>query len=193
MHLYSTQGEIHLYLGEWGQAEESFRRGLTLAEELGSLERQAGYRGGLALAARGQNDLNSGIQLLNEALALIADQGYWHLRTRLQLWLAEILFDQDNFAEANKLIEEAVAIARTHQRTLLLVQAQRLQARLLATTGENASSLGLRLEIARVQAAWGETALKHSATPERGRELISAARVIFIEHNARADLVVCHG
>jgi hypothetical protein len=83
----------------------------------------------------------------------------------------------------------------------LLVQAQRLHARLLAATGdwsaadalfaetlENASSLGLPLEIARVQAAWGETALKYSATPERGRELIAAARAILIDHNARADL-----
>ncbi len=51
LHLYSTRGEIHLYLAEWKLAEESFQRGLAIAEDLGSLERKAGYRGGMALAA----------------------------------------------------------------------------------------------------------------------------------------------
>ena len=57
LHLYSTRGEIHLYLGEWKLAELSFQRGLAIAEDLGSLERKAGYRGGLALAARSQGHL----------------------------------------------------------------------------------------------------------------------------------------
>ena len=64
MHLASTQGEIHLYLAEWEAARETFQRGLALAEELGNPERQAGYRAGLALAARGQQDLAGAITLL---------------------------------------------------------------------------------------------------------------------------------
>ena len=203
LHLYSTQGEIHLYLSEWEEAEKSFRRGLALAEDLGNLERQAGYRGGLGLAARGRKDLDSANQLLEEALALIAEQGYWHLRTRLQLWLAETQYDQGRFAEAAQLIEAAIAIARSHQRTLLLVQGERLRARLLAAGGdwasanalfaetlERASGLGLPLEIARVQAAWGEAALHHSPAPDEGRALIAAARAILVAHNARADLAL---
>jgi hypothetical protein len=92
-------------------------------------------------------------------------------------------------------------MAFAHQRTLLLVQGQRLRARLLAAGGdwaaanalfsetlESASGLGLSLEIARVQAAWGEAALHHSPTPDEGRALIAAARVILVAHNARADL-----
>ena len=203
LHLYSTQGEIHLYLAEWEQAENSFRRGLALAEELGSLERQAGYRGGLALAARGRNDLDSGVHLLKEALALIADQGYWHLRTRLQLWLAEILFEQEHFTETKQLIDEAEEIARTHHRTLLLVQAHCLRARLLAVNGdwpaanalftetlESASKLVIPLEVARVQSTWGKTAIKHSPNPEEGRILIDIASAILVDHNARADLAM---
>jgi DNA-binding SARP family transcriptional activator/predicted ATPase len=202
LHLYSTQGEIYLYLGEWGQAEEFFQRGLVLADELGSLERQAGYRGGLALAARRRNEPESAITLLKEALALIADQGYWHLRARLQLSLAEIFFDQDRFAETGQLLVEAVVIAQAHQRALLLVQARRLQARLLAALGdwpaandlfaktlESAVSLGLALEIARVQAAWGENMLKHSAVSVAGRELITLAQAVFVDLNAHSDLV----
>ncbi|HEX7587825.1 MAG TPA: AAA family ATPase, partial [Anaerolineae bacterium] len=61
LYLYSTQGEINLYQGDWAGAEESFHRGSALAEELGSIERQAGYHAGLALVARGRGDLAGAI------------------------------------------------------------------------------------------------------------------------------------
>jgi tetratricopeptide (TPR) repeat protein len=132
LHLYSTKGEIYLHLDHWDEAEASFQSGLALAEELGSLERQAGYRGGLALAARGKKDFETARQLLEEALALIAEQGYWHLRTRLQLWLAETLFEQTRYDEAGKLLEKAMEIARSQQRTLLVEQGERLRAKLFS-------------------------------------------------------------
>src|SRR5438477_9854893 len=88
---YDIRGEISLYLGEWTEASEAFRHGLALAEELGNLERQAGYRAGLALVARGQGDLEGATALLEEALMLITERGFWHLRTRILLWLAETL------------------------------------------------------------------------------------------------------
>ncbi|HET9906888.1 MAG TPA: AAA family ATPase [Anaerolineales bacterium] len=132
LHLYSTKGEIQLHLNKWNEAEVSFHSGLALAEELGSLERQAGYRGGLALAARGKKDFDMAQHLLEEALALIAEQGYWHLRTRLQLWLAETLFEQADYDEATKLLDEAMQIARSQRRSLLVEQGEQLHARLLA-------------------------------------------------------------
>ncbi len=203
LHLYSTQGEIHLYLGEWDLAEESFRRGLALAEELGSLERQAGYRGGLALAARGRKDPDSAIHLLEEALALIAEQGYLHLRTRLQLWLAQVQLEKGCFADSEKPLEEALAIARDHQRTLLLVQGERLRASLLAANGDwqaaealfaetlkSASALGLPLEIAGVQAAWGRAALNQQPASDEGHALIASARAILVAHKAAAELAL---
>jgi DNA-binding SARP family transcriptional activator len=201
LHLYSTQGEIHLYLGEWMEAEDFFRRGLALAEDLGSLERQAGYRGGLALAARGQGDLDAGILLLEEALALISGQGYWHLRARLQLWLAEILFERERLTEAAQSLDEAMVIADGHHRKLLQVKGQCLRARLCAVEGEwpeanalftealeDASDLGLSLEIARVQAAWGAAALQYSLLPGEGRALITAAHATLAAYKALADL-----
>jgi DNA-binding SARP family transcriptional activator len=132
LHLYSTKGEIYLHLGQWNEAEASFQSGLALAEELGSLERQAGYRGGLALAARGKRDFESARHLLEEALALIAEQGYWHLRTRLQLWLAETFYEQARYDEAEKLLNEAMQVARSQQRALLVEQGERLGAKLLS-------------------------------------------------------------
>jgi tetratricopeptide (TPR) repeat protein len=201
LHLYSTRGEIHLYLAEWNEAEGSFRRGLALAEDLGSLERQAGYRGGLALAARGREDLDRANHLLAEAITLIEDQGFWHLRTRLQLWLAETLFERSEFTRAAQLLDTAIDIARAQDRTLLLVQGERLRARLLASEGdwlaanslfaktlEIANDLGIPLEIARVQAAWGEAAVYHSPDPEEGHSLLEAARPVLSAHKALADL-----
>jgi DNA-binding SARP family transcriptional activator len=132
LHLLSTRGEIHLSRSEWLEAEESFRSGLAIAEELGSLERQAGYRGGLALAARGRKDFDSARRLLLEGLALIAEGGYWHLRTRLQLWLAETLFEQGQYTEAGMILEEALAVARAQQRTLLIEEGERLHTQLMA-------------------------------------------------------------
>ena len=59
---------------------------------------------------------------------------------------------------------------------------------LFAETLEKASGLRLSLEIARVQAAWGEAALQHTPTSGEGRALLAAARAILLAHNARADL-----
>ena len=203
LHLYSTQGEIHLYLGEWAAASEAFQHGLTLAEELGNLERQAGYRAGLALVARGQNDLEAATTLLEEALTLISEQGYCHLWTRIQLWLAETLLLREHDNEAESHLNAALEMAQAHSRMLLLLQGERLHARLLATRNEwpaanalfaraldRASSLGLSMEIARSKAAWGEMALLHAQTPNNGYTLVAEAREALKAYEARAELSV---
>src|SRR5207244_9241375 len=107
LHLSSTQGEIHLYSAEWEAARQAFQRGLALAEELGNLERQAGYRAGLALVARGQHNVKRAISLFEEALSLISEKGYWHLRTRLQLWLAETFLRIGRLSEAEPHLDVA--------------------------------------------------------------------------------------
>jgi tetratricopeptide (TPR) repeat protein len=201
LHLSSTQGEIHLYLGEWEAAKQTFQRGLALAEELGNPERQAGYRAGLALAARSQHDLIGATALLEEALLLISDRGYWHLRTRLLIWLAESLSLADRFSEAWPHLNIALETARLHGRVLLQLQAERLQAHLTAAGGnwpeaevcfaqtvERATNLDLSLEIARTQAAWGQATLRFSPSPHQGYALLSQARQVFANHQAAAEL-----
>jgi tetratricopeptide (TPR) repeat protein len=201
LHLYSTQGEILLYLAEWDEAEEWFRRGLTLAEELGNLERQAGYRAGLALCAYGRQDLAGATALLDEARTLFTDQGYWHLQTRIFLWLGEIWLLRGEIDIAWQYLENALDIARTQGRALLNLQGERLRARLLASGNtwaeaqiafanalEQATAINLNLEIARTQAAWGEAALRRSPADQEARARIASARETFILHTARADL-----
>jgi len=201
LHLASTQGEIHLYLAEWEAAGQTFQRGLALAEELGNPERQAGYRAGLALAARGQQDFSSAAALLEEALLLISGRGYWHLRTRLLIWLAETLVLADRFDEAGPHLTAALETGRLHGRALLHLQGDRLRACLLAARGNwpaadacfaqtmaQATNLDLPLEIARTQAAWGQAALRFAPSPDRGYALLSQAHQVFTAHEAVAEL-----
>jgi hypothetical protein len=83
----------------------------------------------------------------------------------------------------------------------LLIQAERLQAQLLAARGEwpradaqlaevlqRAEGLGLAIEVARTQAAWGAAALRYSPLPAQGHSLLAEARALFIKLQARADL-----
>lgn len=201
LHLTSTQGEVHLYRGNWLAASESFLQGRMLAEELGNPERQAGYHAGLALAARGQQQLTEALSLLTAALTLITERGYWHLRTRIQLWQAETLLQCERFADAERPLRAALETARAHSRMLLLIQGERLHARLLATRNdwqtaqdllawalEQASLLDLPLEIARTQVVWGELALQHAPAPHNGHELLSQARKTLIAHDAYGEL-----
>jgi DNA-binding SARP family transcriptional activator/predicted ATPase len=201
LHLSSTQGEIHLYLAEWEAASQTFQSGLALAAELGNPERQAGYRAGLALAARGQHNFDGATALLEEALLLISDRGYWHLRTRLLIWMAETLVLAERSAEAWPHLDAALETAHLHGRALLHLQAERLRACLLAAGGAwpeaeacftqamaQAVKLDLPLEIARTQAAWGEAMLRFAPAPQQGHTLLAKARQVFADHQAVAEL-----
>ncbi len=201
LHLFSTQGEIYLYHGEWVDASNSFQQGLLLAEELGNLERQAGYRAGLALVARGQHNVKRAISLFEEALSLISEKGYWHLRTRLQLWLAETFLRIGRLSEAEPHLDVALATTQKQGRVLLLMRGERLYARLLAARGdwssahalfiktvERASGLDLSMEVARTRALWGETALLYAPVPHNGHELLMKARKVFAAYDALAEL-----
>lgn len=205
LHLYSTQGEIYLYLAQWPAAAESFQSGLTLAETLSNPERQAGYRAGLALVARGQQELSRAIALLEEALLLISGRGYWHLRTRLLIWLAETHLQGGEVAAAWPRLNTALEMTQRHGRVLLQLQAQRLRACLLAAGGDwpaaeacfeqtlaQATHLDLPLEIARTQAAWGQAALRFSASSPPGHSLLGQAHQIFRANQAQAELEALH-
>ena len=202
LHLCSTEGEIALYLANWSAAEDAFQSGLVLAEELGSLERQAGYRAGLALVALGTGQIETAIRLFEDALALIEERGYRHLQARIHLWLTEALLLSGRGAEARTTLDAGLHIARTHHRDLLLLQGQRLQGQLLAAEGNwnEAAALFTQLlrraqrysplEAARTQAAWGMCIMRYGPLTERvaGRSHLLAARDQLVRSSALAEV-----
>ncbi|HLZ63988.1 MAG TPA: BTAD domain-containing putative transcriptional regulator [Ktedonosporobacter sp.] len=201
LHLSSTQGEIYLYTGNWAAASQAFHHGLALAEELGNLERQAGYRAGLALVARGQNNLEDATVLLEEALGLLIDRGYWHLWVRIQLWLADVLLLRGYPTQAEPHLNAGMMLAREHGRMLLLAQAERLQASLLASytrwqeaealfasSLERLTSLNLSLECARTKAVWGKAEQIHHPLSSTGSIMLAEACQLLATYGAQADL-----
>ena len=130
-----------------------------------------------------------------------AGRGYWHLQTRILLWLAKLLLLQGQAAEAQVQLETALKTARAQDRALWLIQTERLRARLLASRGDwpaaaalfaetvqHALELELPLEVARTQAAWGEAGLVYSPDRDRARELLDTACAALSAHDARGEL-----
>jgi DNA-binding SARP family transcriptional activator len=199
LHLLSTESEIQLYSGEWDAAEAACRHGLALAQAFQNLERQAGYQAGLALVAAGRGQPREAISQLEAALHLISGHTFWHLRTRLLLWLVEQTIVLDPPA-ADRYLDTALGLARTQQRQLLLIQAERLQALRLAQTQpalaqaqllallERCTSYELPVEIARTRAALGQVILAQTPGSETGRALRDDASRQLERYGAYAEL-----
>lgn len=90
LHLFSTESELCLYVGDWDYAEAASRQGLAIADSLGNFERRAAYQATLALITAKYGQIDSARAQLEAALQTIARRTYWHLRIRLLLWLAEL-------------------------------------------------------------------------------------------------------
>lgn len=205
LHLLSTESEIQLYAGSWGAATASCQHGLALAEELGNLERQAGYHAGLARAAAGRGHHRAAIAGLERALDLIAGHGFWHLRTRMLLWLAESALASD-LAAADASLDMALSLARGQRRQLLLLHAERLQALRLAAGGqpalaqarligllERAAETGLSVEVARTRAALAQVLLQHTPASQAGLDMLDEAIRGLAAHGAHAERAALQG
>jgi DNA-binding SARP family transcriptional activator len=198
LHLFSTESELHLYSGQWDEAETCSSAGLVIAERLGNLERQAGYRASLARVAMGRGELAAAHEQLEAALTMIKNHTFWHLRTRLLLWLAELALAQKQEA-ARAYLETAHTLARTQQRQLLLLQAERLQALQLAYRDpakaqawlvqqlEHVTMLDMGLEIARTRAALARLMLQHTPRSTSGRALLDTALRELTTYGAHAE------
>jgi hypothetical protein len=200
LHLLSTESEIQLYAGEWDAAESACRYGLALAQEFQNLERQAGYQAGLALVAAGRGRRREAIGRLEAALQLIAGHTFWHLRTRLLLWIVENTLIVEP-AAADAYLDTALTLARTQHRQLLLIHAERLQAlrsaaerpgdaqAQLVTLLDRAAGLDLSLEVAHTRAALAQVILQHAPDSEAGQALLDEARHDLERHGAYAALL----
>lgn len=198
LHLYSTETELHLYQGRWADAEAAGCHGLALAERLGNCERQAGYRASLALAAAGQGRHREAREQLELALGMLAGSTYWHLRTRILLWLADLALSYAP-ADVGSYLETAVTLARVQGRELILLQAERLQARAMAFRDGAAAQAwlvrqldavttrNLGLEAARTRAALARVTLEHAPGSAAGHALFTQARRELLGYGALAE------
>src|SRR5260370_12340871 len=119
----------------------------------------------------------------------------------MRVWLAETLLIRGRVSEAADLLDAALETALAHDRRLLLLQGERLHARLLAmrndwqganalfaNTLKRASSLDFPLEIARTRAAWGESALLYGPGSHHAHTLLAAALNTLAACDDRAHL-----
>src|SRR5260370_30855762 len=119
----------------------------------------------------------------------------------MRVWLAETLLIRGRVSEAASHLDAALETARAHDRRLLLLQGERLHARLLAmrndwqganalfaNTLKRASSLDFPLEIARTRAAWGESALLYVPGSHHSHTLLAEARNTLAAFDARSEL-----
>jgi DNA-binding SARP family transcriptional activator len=198
LHLYSTETELQLYRGRWADAEAASCHGLALAERLGNYERQAGYRASLALAAAGQGRYHEAREQLERALGMLVGSTYWHLRTRILLWLADLALDHAP-ADVDAYLETAVTLARVQGRELMLLQAERLQARALALRDSSAAQTWLvrqldavmlrnfGLEATRTRAALARVTIEHAPGSAAGLALFAQAQRELSSYGALAE------
>jgi tetratricopeptide (TPR) repeat protein len=115
-YLYSTSGEIALANEEFEQAEEFFREGLKLAEQLRLQERIAGLSANLGLVARAQGER------FEQALGLTQNLNARHLTARIHIWLASVLPPES----AREHLEIASSIAQESGYSRLLEEIEAL-------------------------------------------------------------------
>jgi tetratricopeptide (TPR) repeat protein len=125
-YLYSTLGEIALGRGDLEAAEQSFNRGLVLAEQQPLPERVAGLTANLGLVAQARGEHALSLHRLSAAMAHADALGTHHLAAQIRIWLAALLPP----AEARARLAEARAFAQAGGRSRLLAEADALEKRL---------------------------------------------------------------
>lgn len=96
-YLYSTSGEIALARNDLDGAENYFRDGLALAEQIPVPERVAGLTANLGLVAKARGETDLACERLRKALDLATQLGSHHLEVRIRIWLAPLLSYEEGF------------------------------------------------------------------------------------------------
>jgi len=106
-YLYSTRGEIALAQGQLNEAESFFNQALTEADKHNNLIQAANVRANLGLVARDRDDLDEALILLTDASKTVRDLSAPHLRTQIDLWLAETYLQRGEHTAAAEALKQA--------------------------------------------------------------------------------------
>jgi tetratricopeptide (TPR) repeat protein len=129
-YLYSTRGEMALAEGKWRDAQDWFNKGMAEAEYAGNTRQVVNYVANLGLAARGSGDLDSALISLQSARDMAKTLNVPHLRTQIDLWLAELHIQRHEHAAALESLAQAEARLTDTQRRGLREWTERLRAQL---------------------------------------------------------------
>jgi tetratricopeptide (TPR) repeat protein len=129
-YLYSTRGEIALAEGQLDEAETCFKRALAEAEKHDNQIQAANIRANLGLVARERGDSDEALMLLTDAAKAVDDLTTPHLRTQIDLWLAELYLQRGERAAAAAALKQAQTRLAGSERKGLVAWAARVQAEL---------------------------------------------------------------
>ena len=131
-YLLSTRGEVALAEGDWDGAERWFHDGIAEAERQGNALQIANCQANLGLAARGRDDLDGALLLLEAARDAVARLPVAPLHTRIDLWLAELYQRRGERAAADAALIRAEERLRGGDARLLQEWARRLRSEVQA-------------------------------------------------------------
>lgn len=129
-YLYSTRGEIALTDGRLNEAETWFTRALAEAQKHNNLIQAANIQANLGLVARERENLDQALMLLESARRVVANLTAPHLRTQIDLWLAELYLQRGERTAANEVLEQAEDRLEGNERKGLATWATRVRAAL---------------------------------------------------------------
>jgi len=130
-YLLSTSGEIALAQNDLQGAENYFRDGLALAEQIPVPERVAGLTANLGLVAKARGESDLARERLRKALDLAAQLGSHHLEVRIRIWLAPLL----SYEEGVLYLKAARTLAEQDGLRSLLEEIGGLENRLIPPRG----------------------------------------------------------
>lgn len=106
-YLYSTRGEIALAQDRLQEAESFFNQALVEANRHDNRLQAANVRANLALVARARGDIDEALALLAQASKAVKELPAPHLRTKIDLWLAELYDHRGEGAAAAEALQRA--------------------------------------------------------------------------------------
>ena len=126
-YLYSTRGQIALAEKNWNAATNWFTRALEASQEHDNREQVADDKMNLAIAARGQGELDNALALLEQARQQAQALNAQHVQVQIDLRLAELYWERGERTAADESLTRAEEQLKDASRARLILWAKQLR------------------------------------------------------------------